>query len=197
MKITGAEFKNLIKENPSWCLDIKEPLKVTTFVSLICSNITHLSPLITFSGQENNGWAANFYGCENLEIATGKFNGVAIFRNSGIKKIENLTVTKTNEEKISATFSHCQNLKVATGTYKGFVDFESSGIETIKGLIIENTTTKKHRARFLNCPIKYIPEEYRREDFIFERVVIENSIREDIIKEAINKIKSETNNIVI
>jgi len=196
-KITGEEFERKIIKDPAWCKTIKEPLEVTTSINLSCSKISHLSPLLTFSGKDHVGWVACFAGCKDLKIATGTYKGYVSFEESGIEKIENLTVIETRTSPWGATgFAKCKNLKGATGNFEGFVDFESSGVETIKDLNIETSNRGGEKARFLNCPIKYVPKEYRGEEFILEPRVIESSILKDkITKEAINKIKSETNNI--
>ena len=196
-KMTGEEFCELIKKDPSWCLSLKEPIEVTTFVNLKHSSITHLSPLITFSGL-NSGWAASFFGCKNLKVATGTFNGFTSFENSGIEKIENLNVTEDSSEGCSATFSCCKNLTEASGNYKGFVNFESSGVTTIKNLNIEEGNLYNKKAAFEDCHIKYVPKQYRGNEFEFDTGVKINSIlKDETIKETINKIKKETNNIEI
>jgi len=193
MKITGEEFVELIEKNPSWCKTITEPLKVTTYVDLIKSEITHLSPLLTFNGKNSDGWAADFDHCKNLKVATGTFNGIIDFSGSGIEKIENLTVTVSNDKGESADFHNCKNLKIATGTYAGAVYFTNSGVTTIKNLIIKSTKKSNKKAWFLDCKIKYVPKEYRGKEYIFNNNIIKASISTD----AINKIKAETNNIEI
>ena len=186
IQIAGAEFTRLIIENPSWCKDLRKPLEVVTYVNLESSKITHLSPLITFSGINNLGWAADFHNCKHLKIATGTFYGPTDFNNSGVEKIENLTVT--DSEIYSTNFSNCKNLKVATGTFEGFVNFAGSGIETIKDLIIKNQDSDGHKAYFTTCPIVHVPKAYRNKEFIFDEGIIENSILRD---KTIEKIKSE------
>ena len=196
-KITGEEFCELINQNPSWCKDLKEPLEITTYSNVGYSKITHLSPLITFSGKSISGCVADFDNCKNLKVATGTFNGYVDFTESGIEKIENLLVKGVDHKGMSASFYLCEKLKVATGTFEGFVNFNDSGVTTIKDLIIEKVDTDKEKARFYHCPIEYIPKEYRGEKFLFSGEVIKKSEIKDRIKEAINKIKSETNNIEI
>ena len=197
MKITGKKFINLIKKDPSWCLNIKEPIEVTTFTDLANSPITHLSPLLTFSGENESGWVADFSDCKNLKVATGTFNGFVYFGYTGIEKIENLTVKEVDIEGDSASFWGCSNLKVATGNYTGMVNFQGTGVTTIKDLIIKNTEIMGNKASFFKCPIKYIPKEYRGEEFLFEVGLKKKSKLQDIRKDTIKKIKSETNNIII
>jgi len=196
-QMTGEEFVMLIRANPSWCKNLKEPLEITSYVELSYSNITHLSPLITFSGTDSQGKTISLLSCRNLKVATGTFHGYASFSHSGIEKIENLTVTITNQDAGSAGFFNCTNLKIATGTYNGFVDFGNSGVTIIKNLVIENASSLA-KAMFRNCPITYVPVEYRSRAFMFDEDVVSNSIKKDTIrKEAINKIKEEANNIEI
>ena len=196
MKMTGDEFCESIEKDPSWCLGITEPTEITTYINIMCGEITHLSPLITFTGKNIEGWSANFYNCKNLKVATGRFAGAVDFSGSGVEKIENLYVEGTNIRLNSASFWNCKNLKVASGTYKGSVSFNHSGVTTIKNLKIK-TIHSTGEASFV-CPIEYIPKEYRLPGYIFNKKSIENTAkkdREDTIKTTINKIKSEANNI--
>jgi len=92
-----------------------------------------------------------------------------------------------------AQLYNCEALKIATGTFNGTVNFYGSGITTIKDLIINES-----KAYFDTCPIKYVPKEYRGKEFVFNEIVIKNSNKKDkIVKETINKIKLEANNIII
>ena len=188
-QITGGEFIGLIQQNPSWCKNLKEQLEITTFADFRNSQITHLSPLLTFSHKE---WAGDFSNCKDLKVATGTFHGPVDFSRSSIEKIENLTVTGTNKYRASTSFFGCQNLKVATGNYKGSADFRNSGVTSIKNLIIKNSTINGEKAWLTRCPIQYVPKEYRTEKFHFDEGVKEKSTLKD---RTINKIKEETNNI--
>ena len=87
-KITWKEFTEFIEKDPSWCKNLKEEVEVTTFVKLSHSKITHLSPLLTFSGKDTIGIAAEFCNCPNLKVATGTFLGFVNFSSSGIKKLK-------------------------------------------------------------------------------------------------------------
>jgi len=198
-KITGEEFAKLIYKDPSWCLTIKKPLEVITFIDIPKSPITHLSPLLTFSGKNNIGWVADFRNCQNLKIATGTFKGFVYFGESEIEKIENLTVEAAYTNELSASFEGCKNLKIATGTFNKGINFSDSGVEKIENLNV--TSSRKVNAIFLNCPIKYVPTEYRTNKFMFDKEVIETSIKKDLrektIKDTIKQIKKETNNIEI
>jgi len=195
MILTGEEFKALIEKDPSWCKDLKKPLEITTFLNLKNSNITHLSPLITFKGNDD-GRSANFENCKKIKIATGTFRGLVNFADSTIEKIEKLKVTGTNSDGVSATFYGCQNLKVAIGNYEGFVNFAYSGVTTIKDLVVKNICRYGKKAAFTGCPIAYAPKEYRKKEFEFEKKVVKSSeIKDKTTREIINKIKSEANNI--
>jgi len=153
-KMTGEEFVKIVEIQPDFCKNLTEPLEVTTYVDLYRENITHLSPLITFSGDNGIGCAAHFHSCKNLKIATGTYEGWVYFGNSGVEKIENLIVTGTDRVNNSASFYGCKNLKVATGNYEGFVNFSKSGVETIKDLNAKETC-------FVGCKFRYLPRKYR------------------------------------
>ena len=195
--MTGKEFVDSINKNPSWCASLKNPLEVTTFADLYGSLITHLSPLITFSGRDASGNSADLSYCENLKVATGTFNGFISFVNSGVEKIEKLNITGASINGDSINFSGCENLKVATGTYKGAAVFHSSGVTTIKNLNIETPNDQGRMAYFRGCPITYVPKKYRTKKFQFDKTIKKQSDLIDIRQAAINKIKSESNNIEI
>jgi hypothetical protein len=137
-KITAAQFKKMILENPSVFEHWETPLEITEFVDCTDSPITHLSPLLTFAGRDNKGNSASFAKCLNLQIATGTFHGYVEFSHSNIEKIENLTVTETNGNRDSAGFWCCKKLETATGTFKGCASFSGSNIHSIQNLHIEN-----------------------------------------------------------
>ena len=195
-QITGWEFVRLINKNPSWCKDLKEPLEITTYADLHKSTITHLSPLLTFSGEDKDGWVASFWGCKNLEIATGTFKRFVYFGDAAIKQIKDLNITGRTNNGYSALFNNCPRLKVATGTYEGAVNFQETGIVTIKDLVIKNTDQTGLKAKFGECPIKYIPKEYRGDEFLFDFKIKEDSIlRDKTIKNTVDKLKQEVSNI--
>ena len=200
MKITGEEFTNLIEKDPSWCLTIKKPLEITTYVNLEYSKITHLSELLNFTGKNTYGDSADFSNCKNLKTATGNFKHGVMLQGSGIEKVEKLNVG-IDDNGNSAGFTECKNLKTASGNFKSYVNFDNSGVTTIKKLHVEKSGTAplNEKASFKNCPIKYVPKLYRGDEFLFNQQIVETSIEKDLrektIKETINKIKSEANNI--
>jgi hypothetical protein len=141
-KITAKEFLEMIAENPSIFEQWNTPLEITEYVDCSDSNITYLSPHLTFSGRNEDGDTADFSHCPNLTSATGTFHSCVNFFGSGIVKIENLTVTQPNEYGKSANFGYCPFLQIATGSYPGYVNFEHSGIEHIKHLVAESYSFK-------------------------------------------------------
>ena len=60
MKMTGDVFKDLIEANPNWCKDLKEKTSITTYADLSNSNITQLSPLLTFTAKKRE--------CKNVSV---------------------------------------------------------------------------------------------------------------------------------
>jgi len=152
-QITGEEFVELIKKDPSWCKDLKEPLEVTTSVSLRGSEITHLSPKIMFTGINNNGWAADFYGCKNLKVATGTFLGGVWFLSAGIEKIKKLNIVRsTNLE--AANFIGCP-IKYVPKKHrkKEFFRFDKEIIKKSIKLDTIKTTIKKIKSESNNIEI--------------------------------------------
>jgi hypothetical protein len=110
---------------------------------------------LTFSGKNEAGDVAYFTRCPNLKTATGTFHGFVSFSWSDVKKIENLTITKTDNKKgkgNAASFLHCTNLQIATGTYPGFVSFHKSGIHSIQNLHVQNPSNEGSYADCYNCP---------------------------------------------
>ncbi len=128
----------MVKKNPSVFKDWKTPLEIKGYVECEESPITHLSKHLIFSGRNKAGNTADFFRCKNLQIATGTFNGLAYFVQSGIKKIKELSITQPNTNGWAANFFLCPNLKIATGNYPGLVNFRRSGIQKIKNLHIQN-----------------------------------------------------------
>jgi hypothetical protein len=151
-RITAEEFHKLIDGNPSVFEYWNTPLEITEYVTCQNSPITHLSPHLIFSGIDRSGWAANFYLCKHLQIATGSFHGYVTFGKSAVQKIENLNIISTRQETNSATsFYHCENLQIATGTYPGHVDFSGSGIHFIQNLHIEKPNKVGFYSSFNLC----------------------------------------------
>jgi hypothetical protein len=151
-RICEEEFLAMVMDNPSIFKDWEIPLEITEFVDCSNSKITHLSPLLRFTGRNNAGNVADFSNCKNLENATGTFHGHVCFFKSGIKKIEELIITKPNHDHHAAGFSQCKNLEVATGKFPGHADFSESGIHTIHNLEIERPEMDGHYGSFYNCP---------------------------------------------
>jgi hypothetical protein len=133
-QITGNDFVCLILKDPDFCKTLTKPLTITGKVDLSKSNITTLSPLLTFQQE------ALFIECNQLEVATGAYEIFVSFKKSAVSKIENLQVTgflETTLDVESADFSHCENLKIASGKFTTGVSFFGSGIESINNLEIE------------------------------------------------------------
>jgi hypothetical protein len=150
-KITATEFLNMLGKNLSVFQHWDTPLEITDYVDCSDSQIKYLSKHLIFSGRNTAGDAADFTNCKQLEIATGTFQGFVGFSASGVKKIENLTVT-TNKSEWSASFSYCKHLQIATGNYAKFVNFFESGIHLIHNLHIEKTNKEDSYTNCWNCP---------------------------------------------
>lgn len=154
-QITPTHFENAIRENPAWASTLHAPVEIVGHCYLHKSPITHLLPLLHFSGRDREGNVAAFYNCASLKVAEGTFNGGVTFKGSGIEQIdtENLKITKPNEAGWAAGFSCCKNLKVAEGTFPGWVCFAESSIEQINSekLLISQPDREGYAASFAGC----------------------------------------------
>lgn len=133
--IVSEEFKRFVEVDPAWASKLTAPVEITDFCDMKGANITHLSPLLTFSGQDKNGNVASFSCCQHLKIAEGTFVGMVTFSGSCLEKIGHLSITQPNNHGEGASFCRCRNLKVAEGCFAGSVDFTDSGVEKISNLI--------------------------------------------------------------
>jgi len=160
-QVTAEKFKEFVTKDPAWASKLTEPIEVTTYCNMEGSNITHLSPLLTFSGKDKDGRSASFYNCSNLKIATGKFAGWVNFSRSGIERIKDLEVTQPDKYGEAAFFNGCKNLKIATGKFQGGVNFSRSGIERIKDLEVTQPNKDGWAASFNGCQnLKRVTGEY-------------------------------------
>lgn len=137
-QITAEEFYLRTEINANWCAEITEPIEVPEFLNYPGKEITALSPLITFSGRDENGDVAVFRDCENLKVAEGTFHGYVSFSKSGIEEIGDLVIVKTDKNGNACSFMGCERLKIAQGTYPGLVTFSESGIQQTKNLKVLN-----------------------------------------------------------
>jgi hypothetical protein len=80
-------------------------------VSFRHSGITKIGNLII---QSRNHWgdAANFDGCQSLEVAEGTFPGFVDFSASGINTVGNLVIVKPNIHGLKSDFSDCGYLRL-------------------------------------------------------------------------------------
>jgi hypothetical protein len=150
-KITAKEFYAMVLENPSVFEHWETPLEITDAIHLANSPITHLSPQLTFTGKNTDGWSAWFENCKQLKTATGVFKNPPCFYTCHIEKIENLVIQNATKNGLAASFYGCYALKIATGNYPGFVDFKRSGIERIENLHIENPYSDGEYADLRHC----------------------------------------------
>ena len=150
IKITARKFKAVIKLDPAWALTLTEPVEITGYCNMSDSKITHLSPLLHFTGGNRGGDTATFARCHHLKVAEGSFDGFVNFSESGVEIIGNLQITVTNNRG-AASFSRCKHLKVAEGTFPGCVCFKESGITRIGALNIAAPSECGFAADFFHC----------------------------------------------
>lgn len=154
-QITPTHFENAVRENPAWATTLREPVEIVGHCFLYKSPITHLSPLLHFSGRSKRGDVAIFRDCASLKVAEGTFNGGVTFRGSGIVliDIDNFIITQTNHMGQAALFTGCQSLKVAEGRFPDAVDFRGSAVESIGLLKFPVSDNDCDYAMFENTPI--------------------------------------------
>ncbi len=154
-QIKPIQFKNAIRKNPAWATTLRDPVEIVGYCYLYKSPITHLSPLLHFSGRNKAGDVARFLDCANLKVAKGTFNGGVSFKRSGIKQIDtkNLIITKPNKAGWAAGFYGCKSLKVAEGKFLGWVCFSASSVERINSekLNISQPDCEGYAASFVGC----------------------------------------------
>jgi hypothetical protein len=158
--ITPEQLVKAIAWDPAWARGLTEPLKVTGFVNLNNSKITHLSEFLIFDGANAFGEVASFKGCTGLQVPLGKYNGAVSFEESGVRwvpKESNLLQIKgMSSQGMAANFASCFQLEEAAGVFHGGVDFSGSALKTIGELKIfghfkEAWGLSGFSASFYNC----------------------------------------------
>jgi len=112
-------------------------VEITGFCDMEGSKITHLSPLLHFTGRDEQGRTANFFHCEALTVAEGNFIGFVGFVSCSIQRIGKLTITAPSHGGMAAHFNDCKFLEVAEGVFPGYVRFNKCGIVKIGELTTE------------------------------------------------------------
>jgi hypothetical protein len=54
-QITSDDFRKAVELDPSWASKLTEPVEITNYCDMARSNITHLSPLLYFTGVDQDG----------------------------------------------------------------------------------------------------------------------------------------------
>ena len=152
-KITSEQFKQAVELDPAWASKLTEPVEITDYCDMKESKITHLSPLLHFTGRDESGHVADFWGCGDLKVAEGNYSGLVWFSSSGVEQIGDLVVTHPDEKGVAAGFLECEFLRVARGSYAGYVTFARSGIQRIEreNLRISQANTSGWAADFTGC----------------------------------------------
>ena len=150
-KMTASQFENAVNRDPAWASKLTEPVEITEYCDMSGSEITHLSPMLHFAGNDDEENAANFAECNQLKVAEGVFDGFVDFMDSGIEKIGDLVVTKPNENGEAADFTCCYQLQIAGGTYHGSVKFNISGVREIEHLQIIRPNNDGLAASYCQC----------------------------------------------
>ena len=151
LAINSNEFRMAVEADPAWASMLIHPVEITDFCDMTGSFITHLSPLLHFTGRDEDGICARFWECKSLKVAEGTFHGMVYFCDSGVQKIGDLKITDTSAGGDAASFYQCADLKVAEGTFPGFIEFGGSGVEKIGNLVITRPNTRGEAASFACC----------------------------------------------
>ena len=192
-QLTAEEFSKKIAICPNWADQLTEDVEITTCCNIEASPITHLSNHLYFTGRNEVGMVAGFYGCRSLKIAKGNFGGFVSFCNSAIEEIdvENLKITKLDDNGNAASFSFCDELKVATGNFPGFVNFSGSAVEKIDKLNIAKEAIggdyKAKKSGFFKCYNLKTGPEY----LLMDEWVIDYELKEAIIDRKQRRLEAE------
>jgi hypothetical protein len=108
-KINATTFYTLILHNPSIFKDWKTPLEITEYVEVFHSDITHLNPLLHFTGV-NVKTSACFIGCHKLKTLTGNFNYAVSIESESLTTIKDLHIKNPGAFGIYLQVWECHNL---------------------------------------------------------------------------------------
>lgn len=150
-KLTARQFKNRVRSNPAWASELTAPVEIITYCNMSESGITHLSPLLIFSGRNDEGTVASFLSCKDLRVAAGTYHGRVCFHDCGIEGIKILNITRPNDEGEAASFICCKALRIAKGRFAGLVGFYGCGIQEIGELEILRSHNDGTAADFFLC----------------------------------------------
>ena len=157
-RFTFDQFRAAVANDPAWASKLTEPVEITDICELKGSPITHLSPLLHFTGRDENGICAYFENCKSLKVAEGTFSGSVMFSFCGIEKIGKLSIVQPQNDGNAAWFYRCASLKTAEGTYPGFVSFDLCGVTKIGNLNIIVPNKKGEAASFCGCGLLSVAE---------------------------------------
>lgn len=107
--MASKEFQQFVEIDPAWASKLTEPTEITDYCCMQASKITHLSPLLYFTGKDKAGDCASFFCCKSLRVAEGNFTGFVSFSGSNIQKIGALTC-RPNAFGICLSITNCEKL---------------------------------------------------------------------------------------
>ena len=151
VRMTAEQFEAAVDGDPAWARKLTEPVEITEYCDMSGSEITHLSPLLHFSGNDEEENVASFAECMQLKVAEGVFDGFVDFIDSAIEKIGDLVVTKPNQNGEAADFTCCDQLQIAKGVYHGSVKFNCSGVREIEHMQIIRPNNDGLAASYCLC----------------------------------------------
>jgi hypothetical protein len=199
-KINAKHFLKMVEENPSVFKDWNTPLEIEGFVNCQNSEITHLSPHLTFLNH------ATFADCPNLENAAGTYYGAVSFAKSSIQSIDSKfrVFGETNDFTftdnypkgkgglmLSTDFSHCKNLKNLNGNFAYPTRVTHCSIETLHNYTVENPERESTEiyGDFLTCPnLKNIEGwDLKKDIYVDSKLLAVEQIRVGVFDEFLSK----------
>lgn len=128
MRITGEQLRANLEKDPDWCIGKK--VVVTTFADLTNSPIRSLSPNIQFIGRNEYGDVVRLWGCKDLTVLEGVYEGGIDAGADGSVELEKPDENGSTLKKISANpngLLEVRNCKVNRPNLKGYAaDFGGS-----------------------------------------------------------------------
>jgi len=164
--ISAKQFKEFIEKDPAWASKLTGPVDIRTYANMDNTGITHLSPMLHFSGRDENGNVASFKGCSKLEVAEGTFRGFVDFgvsydeidlslnaEGNSEESLDDIDRPSTNNVK-NDTREEPQEYEEYKGNEEDIINFPYAtpvGIKRVGELYILEPNTKGCAVDFTGC----------------------------------------------
>jgi len=152
LKLTTAEAKEFLKENPRWFASatFSRPIIITDYCDLSESDIECLSPYVIFRGRNALGQCASFYNCQKIDKLEGQYSGSVNASKASFKEIGVLKISRADNQGYALRIRDCMDLKILTGKYPGTVYAAHCGIVATRNLEI-NADPNGMAANYEGC----------------------------------------------